>query len=130
MKASSKNTYFRKLLFLLYYCHFFISLMMLSRVYPTLTTRYRVQKDKAEKQYQSAHWQFMCECKKHANPKIKLFELPEELINTRENFKDFIFGSASVWEKEKIRKTIFVDVVFIGLVEYKRHKFTDDTHYI
>ena len=117
MKASSKNTYFRKLLFLLYYCHFFISLMMLSRVYPTLTTRYRVQKDKAEKQHQSSHWQFMCECKNHANPKIKLFELHEELINTRENVKDFIFGSASVWEKEKIRKTIFVDPVFIGLVE-------------
>ena len=113
MKASSKNTYFRKLLFLLYYCHFFISLMMLSRVYPTLTTRYRVQKDKAEKQHQSSHWQFMCECKKHANPKIKLFELPEELINTRENVKDFIFGSASVWEKEKMRKTIFVDPVLL-----------------
>ena len=38
----------------------------------------------------------MRECKKHANPKIKLFELPEELINTRENVSDFIFGSASV----------------------------------
>ena len=72
----------------------------------------------------------MCECKKHANPKIKLFELPEELINTRENVRDFIFGSANVWEKEKICKTFFVDPVFIGLVEYKGHKFTDDTHYI
>ena len=72
----------------------------------------------------------MCECKKHANPKIKLFELPEELVNTRENVKDFNFGSANVWEKEKIRKTIFVDPVFIVLVEYKGHKFTDDTHYI
>ena len=99
-------------------------------MYPTLTTRNRVQKDKAEKQHQSAHWQFMCECKKQANPKIKLFELPEELINTRENVSDFIFGSASVWEKEKMRKTIFVDPVFIGLVEYKGHKFTDDTYYI
>ena len=103
---------------------------MLSRVYPTLTTRYRVQKDKAEKQHQSAHWQFMCECKKQANPKIKLFELPEELRNTRENVKDFIFGSANVWKKEKMHKTIFVDVVFNSLVEYKRHKFSDDTHFI
>ena len=130
MKASSKNTYFRKLLFLLYYCHFFISHLLINRVNHTLTTRNRVQKDKAEKQHQSAHWQFMCECKKHANPKIKLFELPEELINTRENFKDFIFGSGNVWKKEKMRKTIFVDPVFIGLVDFKGHKFTDDTHYI
>ena len=62
--------------------------------------------------------------------KLNFFELPEELINTRENVRDFIFGSANVWEKEKIRKTFFVDPVFIGLVEYKGHKFTDDTHYI
>ena len=99
-------------------------------MYPTLTTRNRVQKDKAEKQHQSAHWQFMCECKKQANPKIKLFELPEELVNTRENVKDFVFGSVSVWEKEKMRKTIFVDVVFNSLVECQGHKFTDDTYYI
>ena len=72
----------------------------------------------------------MCECKKHANPKIKLFELPEDLINTRENVRDFIFGSGNVWKKEKMRKAIFVDPVFIGLVEYKRHKFSDDTHHI
>ena len=107
--------------------------MMLSRVYPTLTTRNRVQKDKAEKQHQSSHWQFMCECKKHANPKIlkfKLFELPEELVNTRKNVKDFIFGSANSWKKEKMCKTIFVDFVFNSLVEYKGHKFSDDTHYI
>ena len=70
--------------------------MMINRVNPTLTTRNRVQKDKVEKQHQSAHCQFMCEYKKHANPKIKLFELPEELINTRENVRDFIFGSANV----------------------------------
>ena len=41
----------------------------------------------------------MCECKKHANPKIlnfKLFELPEELVKTKKNVKDFIFGSASL----------------------------------
>ena len=104
--------------------------MMLSRVYPTLTTRYRVQKDKAEKQHQISHWQFMCECKKHANPKIKLFELPEELVNTRKNVKDFIFGSANSWKKEKMYKTIFVDFVFNSLVEYKGHKFSDDTHFI
>ena len=53
----------------------------------------------------------MCECKKHANPKIKLFELPEELVNTRESVRDFNFESANVWEKEKIRKTFFVDPV-------------------
>ena len=107
---------------------------MISRVNPTLTIRNRVQKDKAEKQHQSSHWQFMCECKKHANPKIflkfKLFELPEELVNTRKNVKDFIFGSANSWKKEKMYKTIFVDFVFNSLVEYKGHKFSDDTHFI
>ena len=72
----------------------------------------------------------MRECKKYVNPKINLFELLEEPVNTRENVKDFVFGSVSVWEKEKMRKTIFVDVVFNSLVECKGHKFTDNTHYI
>ena len=111
-------------------CHFFISLFTNKSCVPNSHTRNRVQKDKAEKQHQSAHWQLMCECKKHANPRIQLFELPEELQNTRENFKDFIFGSENVWKKEKMLKAIFVDPVFIGLVDYKGHKFTDDTHYI
>ena len=98
---------------------------MISRVNPTLT-RNRVQKDKVEKQRHNVHWQFMCECKKQANPKIfnfKLFELPEELVNTRKNVKDFISGSANSWKKEKMYKTIFVDFVFNSLVEYKGHKF-------
>ena len=104
--------------------------MIISHVNPTLTTRNRVQKDKVEKQYHNIHWQFMCECKKHANPKIKLFELPEELQNSRENVKDFIFGSANSWKKVKMYKTVFVDFVFNSLVEYKGHKISDDTHFI
>ena len=93
--------------------------MLISHVNPTLTTRNRVQKDKVEKQHHNVHWQFICECKKQANPKIlkfKLFELPEELVNTRKNVKDFIFGSANSWKKEKMYKTIFGDVVFNSLV--------------
>ena len=129
MKTDRKNAYFRQSYFFKKLSLFHFSFTNKSCV-PNSHTRNRVQKDKAEKQHQSAHWQPMCECKKHANPRIQLFELPEELQNTRENFKDFIFGSGNVWKKEKMRKTIFVDPVFIGLVDFKGHKLMDDTHYI